>query len=440
VLISAFSCIPGASSGSEPAAGWLWSAAAAVHHDVWLLTWDGYRTEVDAALAARPDLPIHPLYVAQPRWLPGWRHDLRGLRVRYLLWQREARRAGRRAHAEVGFDVAHHLTLSSDWMPAGVGGVPGLPLVWGPVGGYSRPAWAAARWLGFRWVLDEAGRRLVTGAFRAVFGRGSARRAALLIAQNGDVATRMLRLGARRVAVEPNVALEPTGGPEPGDDGPPTGGPDPGADRPAPDADAPDRPVDTAAPGPGPPPRAARAVFAGRLVRWKGVAIALRALADPRLRGWTLDLYGDGVDQARLERLRDRLGLGARVRFCGYRDRGEVRRAFRGADLLVLPSLNDSAGWVVAEAALEGCPTVCLDRGGPPDLVRDGAGTAVPMGRGLPSRFATAMVESRRLEGPLHRWNADRLPALIDRWYQLAVGRPSPGAWATARAPDTTSA
>lgn len=399
VLVSAFSCNPG--SGSEPGAGWLWSVAAAARHEVTLLTWAGYRPGVDAALADHPQLAIQPIYLPQPSWLPGPADDLRVLRARYAAWQVSAHRVVKAAHRQSPFDVAHHLTLAADWMAPGVGGVAGLPLVWGPVGGYSRRAWRMARWLGPGWLPSEVARRAGTGVARAAAGRWAARHSALVVAQNEDAAQRLRRLGAPRVVVEPNVALDGDG------DGLVTAG---GAAASAPDGYR----------------KAGRAIFAGRLIRWKGAALALRALADPRLAGWSLDVYGDGPDRGRLIALGRRLDLGTRVQFQGMRARHEVRAAFASSDVLLLPSLNDSAGWVIAEAARAGCPTVCLDRGGPPGLVGEGAGTVVPVGSGLPRRIADAVLASRRLDPPLRRWDTDRLPALVDGWYQSVAAAPDP--------------
>jgi hypothetical protein len=84
VLISAFACGPGL--GSEPGAGWLWSAGRRV---TTTCTSSSPRPVLGAALARRPDLALTPVYVEGPRWLPGTVDDQRGLRVRYALWQRE---------------------------------------------------------------------------------------------------------------------------------------------------------------------------------------------------------------------------------------------------------------------------------------------------------------------------------------------------------------
>ena len=46
-------------------------------------------------------------------------------------------------------------------------------------------------------------------------------------------------------------------------------------------------------------------VFAGRLVGWKGMTVAVRALAEPVLRGVSAKLLivGDGPERSRLEAL-----------------------------------------------------------------------------------------------------------------------------------------
>lgn len=58
--------------------------------------------------------------------------------------------------------------------------------------------------------------------------------------------------------------------------------------------------------------------------------------------------------------------------FLGRIPRSDVIERMRTADVFVFPSLRDSAGWAVAEAAACGLPVVCLDRGGPPTIVGGG--------------------------------------------------------------------
>jgi glycosyltransferase involved in cell wall biosynthesis len=69
-----------------------------------------------------------------------------------------------------------------------------------------------------------------------------------------------------------------------------------------------------------------RAVFAGRLLAWKGVHAAVAAMSEPPLSEWTLAFYGDGPERRRLEASVARRGLQTRVTFLGARPRARCAR------------------------------------------------------------------------------------------------------------------
>jgi glycosyltransferase involved in cell wall biosynthesis len=381
VLVSAYACTPG--EGSEPGAGWAWTRAAAERHEVWLLTRTNCATAIERALADELDLShrLHPVYLDLPDWVRRFKGGQFGIHWYYPLWQLAAWRAARSLHRRVNFDVAHHLTFASDSMPVGVGWLPGLPLVWGPVGGSTGAPWRLWRWLGWRGCLQEVNRELVTRSIRALFGRPVARRATLVVAQNRDVAHAFRE--ARRVVVEPNVAVDGM------------------AARP-PDGHRGVR----------------RAVFVGRLIPWKGARLAVSSLARPEAANWRLDLYGAGPDSDNVRRLAERLGVTDRVTFHGQQPRTEVLAALDAAGALLFPSMHDAAGWAVAEALSRGCPVVCLDQGGPAVLVGPGEGVKVPPRGDVAGELARALASLPGRIRPSDRWAPGRLPALLAGWYE----------------------
>jgi glycosyltransferase involved in cell wall biosynthesis len=392
VLVSAYACEP--DQGSEPGAGWAFARAAALQHDVWLLTRSNLASVIEPALEREPDLRLHPVYLDLPPWVMRWKHGLRGVHWYYPLWQLAAWRYARSLHQQVRFDLAHHVTFAADWMPAGVGWLDGVPLVWGPVGGATGTPWSLWRWLGWRGCLSEAARGSATWAGRQLFGKPVARRAALIVAQNHDVAR---AFGGRRpVVVEPHVAME---------------GPTPASVR---------------RPARGPIPER-RALFAGRLLAWKGIRLAVAALARPEATGWSLDVYGVGPEANAVGRLARRLGVADRVVFHGARPREEVLVAIAEADALLHPSMHDSAPWIVAEALSLGCPVVCLDRGGPAVLVGPGEGVKVPVTGEVVANLARALSSLPTSGAPLTRWSAARLPSVVSSWYERVAktGLPS---------------
>jgi glycosyltransferase involved in cell wall biosynthesis len=119
-----------------------------------------------------------------------------------------------------------------------------------------------------------------------------------------------------------------------------------------------------------------RALYAGRLTYWKGVHLALQALA-LRPADATLTVIGTGSDRKRLERRANRLGISDRVRFTGSMSRAAVLELLAEHDVFLFPSLQDSGGMAVLEAMSEGLPVVCLDVGGPALAVTPNCGVVV---------------------------------------------------------------
>jgi glycosyltransferase involved in cell wall biosynthesis len=120
-----------------------------------------------------------------------------------------------------------------------------------------------------------------------------------------------------------------------------------------------------------------RFVFAGRLIRYKGCDLAIRAiaLADAAV---TLDIIGDGPERRNLERLVDSLGLRDRITFVGWVEAGrplfDHLRRYRG---FVMPTLAEANGIGVQEAMMLGLPVICVDWGGPATLLTPETGVLI---------------------------------------------------------------
>lgn len=388
--MSAYACEPG--RGSEPGAGWAWACAAARDHDVWVLTHVTNRAPITAALAADPQLAarLHPVFLANSGWVTKLRRPGPMRYLYYWIWQLgPCRRESRRLGAAVGFDICHHLTYASDWMPAGISALDDVPFIWGPVGGSSTKKsprlWAR---LGARMFVSELARAMLLDPVRSVVGRRLARRAAVVLGQNADVADAFAPVP---VLVEPNIALESSD------------------EQVVRQMDRSSRPM---------------AVYAGRLIELKGLPFALAALALPAAAGWQLDIYGEGPMRRRLERQAVRLDVADRVRFLGSRPRAEVREALSRADVMLFPSLRDAGGWSVAEAMAAGCPVVCLDVGGPATLVGVEDGVVVSRDGDIVGRLASGLNQARNLCPRREQWSACRLPYLLQGLYTGLARRP----------------
>lgn len=347
ILLSAFACSP--MWGSEPGVGWQWLVHLARHHDVVLLTHGYFRQHIEPALQST-GLTVEVLYL-EP-WSGGLHpHRQLNSRAYYTWWQWRARCLVRQVLRSRRFDLIHHLTWGTLRFPCFLGGL-GVPLAMGPLGGgesaplrfFSGLPWRIqafdyVRSLTLLWVrLDPL----------ATIGP---RRSEIVLCKSRDT-LEALPLSVRdRAYVVPEIGSNVS--------------------------DAAGRPASALRAGDA--PRPARLLFAGRLLGWKGVALALGATRELLQQGRevTLDIAGEGPLRAHLEREIAQHRLGERVRLLGNLPRDRLTELYRQADLFVFPSLHDSSGNVVLESLAQGLPVVCLDVGGPQLYVDASCGLVV---------------------------------------------------------------
>ena len=114
-----------------------------------------------------------------------------------------------------------------------------------------------------------------------------------------------------------------------------------------------------------------RLAYVGRLVPRKGVDVLLDACSIMKQNGvaFELGIYGDGVQRGDLERKAAELNL-SEVEFHGRLPHSHVEKAYLDADVLVMPSIRETGGAVLAEAATYGKPVVAFDAFGARAVLR----------------------------------------------------------------------
>jgi glycosyltransferase involved in cell wall biosynthesis len=165
--------------------------------------------------------------------------------------------------------------------------------------------------------------------------------------------------------------------------------------------------------------RSPYALFVGTLSRRKNLARVLDALAMLRRRGECLDLQlvlagPSGNYQAHLMRRAESLGLGGSVRVLGWVSDQYLPPLYRGAEMLVFPSLFEGFGLPVLEAMASGTAVLTSTTTSLPEIAGEAAILVDPTNR----------TDIARAIETLHH-----NPALRDQLTTLGLARASEFTW-----------
>jgi len=134
----------------------------------------------------------------------------------------------------------------------------------------------------------------------------------------------------------------------------------------------------------------------GRLLHWKGVHFAIRALSEAKkvIPDATLTLIGFGPCEQWLRNVAKSCSVADAVEFAGSVPLQDLIDSLPSYTALVFPSLHDSGGFAVLAALQEGIPVVCLDIGGPGIIVNKSCGIVVSTADADESQVVTGIANA----------------------------------------------
>jgi glycosyltransferase involved in cell wall biosynthesis len=414
ILIAATACRPNA--GSEAYVGWQAVSQLRRDHDLWVLTSGWCRGGIEAFLEKNPDWRnVRFVYVDEQEGDRPYSENRMIARLqswmRYRKWCRYASVAAKRLNQEIKFDLAHHVTYATWRMGSPLAGI-GIPWIWGPIGGGEVFPLRMLPVLSHVAALFELVRAINTWlSKKSPAVRRAAREATLVLPNNPETERLVSGLGVPRnrtrrlcqsfLTEERLGSLKRTQWMTPKECG------------------------------------EVRLVAGGNLEGRKGVAIALRAIAQLAVEGIPIQYtyLGRGPELAHLKGLADRLGIADRVNFVDSLSGDEYVQALQSSHVYLLPSLREGVPVTQMEAMAAGCVPIVADCGG--------AGPMASSAGSIPVKVTTPAAMSKHIgdtlrsiwenpeewsnlslkagQGIFEGYSAGNYRAMINRYYKMVV-------------------
>ncbi|WP_028454044.1 glycosyltransferase family 4 protein [Chitinilyticum litopenaei] len=163
--------------------------------------------------------------------------------------------------------------------------------------------------------------------------------------------------------------------------------------------------------------------FAGRLVGWKGLRIAIEALAQTGRKDIRLLIIGSGDAEMSLKALSARLNLQEQVIFHGPVKHADLPAYYAASDAGVFPSIGDEAfGITIAEAMACGIPVIGSHIGGIPEVIGNEEQSGLLVTPGSASALAHAILTLQQQPEQALRMGRWARKRIVDRytWQQSA--------------------
>jgi len=358
ILVSAIACSP--ILGSEAYVGWSAVRALSRNHELWVII-NNLAKEGAQAAVARGEVPGNIHFICHGRsreeydgiflrpWNPNRLIGRLANWLNYLEWNNELLEIARKLHAQIGFDLVHHVTYAT-WRVGSPLACLGVPFVWGPIGGgenmplpfVSMLSASAAAFEVLRKVSD-----LVSALSPAV--RRTAHFSSHIFVANRETESRTERLRGRKMGVSHLLPVFFS-----------------------------DESIAKFSADPETKSFTGTLRFfaGGMLEGRKGIALAIRAFSEVRAAAVPFEYVfgGNGPEREHLVSLTERLGLSDCIHFNdGFSGDAYVTR-LRQTHIYLMPSLRDAASITLMQAMLAGCVPIVLDAGGPGEIVNEECG------------------------------------------------------------------
>lgn len=348
ILLSAYACEP--HKGSEPNVGWNHMLAySRAGHNVCVMTRANNRNVVEEWVSQHDLKNVTFEYFDLPSIFLWLKRGNRGVHIYYFLWQVGIYFVAKRILDTSRIDFIHHATFVSIRQPSFLG-LFNIPFIFGPVGGGEHATTQLRNSIvGIRGRMLELCRgisnRLVK--FDPLMYITFRSASSIFVTSEQSKACVPKHLHSKtfvELGIGVDIPIRDTGNVAALSDD-----------------------------------NALQILYAGQLIHWKGVHLAIAALKRLCESGASarLTIVGRGVEEKNLRSQAEEMGIDTYIDWVPWMSHEDMRCFYKNFDCFLYPSLHDSGGLVVLEALSCGTPVVCLDIGGPGVIVNESCGAAI---------------------------------------------------------------
>jgi glycosyltransferase involved in cell wall biosynthesis len=333
ILLSAYACEP--NRGSEPGVGWNWAREIASRgHKVWVVTRRNNKVAIENENYDKTNLVF--IYFDLPTPILKLKKIL-GVNLYYILWQIGVAIFLKLHFEKIRFDLVHHITFG---VFRNISYIPFLikaPLIFGPVGGGETTPISLKQSFSRKNRLKEKFRETLNHlTFYSPLYRHFLSKSTFIFCKTKETLNLIPSKFQHKARIELEIGID-------GDMGSST-----------------ELPAN----------RDARILFVGRFVYWKGAHLSLKAFSmlQKRLPNAKMVMIGKGEELDTLKTIQKDQRI-KNVDWIDWINQQELSKYYQNSDVMLFPSLHDSSGNVVLEALSHSLPVVCLNLGGPPEII-----------------------------------------------------------------------
>lgn len=350
ILLSAFSCRP--HWGSEPGVGWKFATTLAKNHKVIVLT--GYRNKVNiekdlANQEHRDNLTFIYYDLPLPKWLQIRNFESGMVHIYYFFWQVYIFFKAKAIVKQFDIDIIHHITTGVFRTPSFLA-LLDRPFIFGPVGGGESYPFRLKKSLPFKHLVVELTRDLINKiSVMNPLLHLTFKNSTLIGCRTNETLKSIPKKYHHKCTVAVEIGLQ--------------------------EVDTTDRPLNRSADD----HKGLKLLFAGRLLYWKGIHLSIAAYAKvlKKFPETKFTIIGNGNDEQWIKDIARTHQVYDKIEWIDRVSQTTLFDMYQQYDLLVFPSLRDSGGTVVLEAIAHRLPVLCLDVGGPCQIVDSHCGIII---------------------------------------------------------------